>query len=145
MCEDGAVTEGTSCTAFIVVRDRIITRPLSTALLPSITRLAVMRLAKEEGLTVEERLFSVEEAKSANEAFHTSASTLVMPVVQIDGTVIGDGTPGRLTRRLRELYLAMAREEASVAHSDSLRQTNSPDAAFAEDVMANAGSNDRLG
>jgi D-alanine transaminase len=110
MVEDGAVTEGSSSTAFIVMGDRIVTRPLSTALLPGITRLAVMRLAGEEGLTVEERSFSVEEAQAANEVFYTSASAFVMPVVRIDGTTIGDGRPGPLTRRLRALYLAMARE-----------------------------------
>lgn len=110
MVEDGAVTEGSSSTAFIVIGDRIVTRPLSTALLPGITRLAVMRLAGEEGLTVEERLFSVEEAKAASEAFYTSASAFVMPVVRIDGSTIADGRPGPLTRRLRALYLALARE-----------------------------------
>ncbi|MBN8943426.1 MAG: D-amino-acid transaminase [Rhizobiales bacterium] len=110
MCEDGAVTEGASSTAFIVVGDRIVTRPLSTALLPSITRLAVLKLASEQGLTVDQRLFTVEEAKNANEAFYTSASALVMPIVRIDDTTIGDGRPGRLSRRLRELYLSMAHE-----------------------------------
>jgi D-alanine transaminase len=110
MVEDGAVTEGSSSTAFIVAGDRIVTRPLSHALLPGITRLAVMRLAEEEGLTVEERLFSVEEAMGADEAFYTSASSFVMPVVRIDGTTVGDGRPGPLSRRLRALYLAMARE-----------------------------------
>ncbi|AWN36093.1 D-amino-acid transaminase [Methylobacterium radiodurans] len=110
MVEDGAVTEGSSSTAFIVTRDRrLVTRPLSTALLPGITRAAVLRLAEEAELTVEERLFSVEEAHAAQEAFYTSASSFVMPVVEIDGTAIGDGRPGPLTRRLRELYIGMAR------------------------------------
>jgi D-alanine transaminase len=111
MVEDGFVTEGSSSTAFIVSQDRrIVTRPLSHAVLPGITRRAVMQLAGEVDLTVEERLFSVEEAHTAKEAFFTSATSLVMPVVSIDGERVGEGVPGPLTRRLRELYLGMALE-----------------------------------
>ena len=110
MVEDGAVTEGSSSTAFIATKDgRLVTRPLSTALLPGITRAAVMRLAAETGLAVEERLFSVEEAYAAAEAFYTSASAFVMPVIAIDGRPIGEGAPGPIARRLREFYIAMAR------------------------------------
>jgi D-alanine transaminase len=109
MVEDGFVTEGSSSTAFIATADgRIVTRPLSTAVLPGITRLAVMRLASERGLLVEERLFTVEEAHGAAEAFLTSASSFVTPVVAIDGRPVGTGKPGPLTRRLRQLYLEMA-------------------------------------
>ena len=109
MVEDGCVTEGSSSTAFIITADRrIVTRPLSNAVLPGITRLAVMRLAGENGLAVEERLFTVEEALAAAEAFFTSASSFVMPVVRIDGRAVGNGQPGPLTRRLRALYLEMA-------------------------------------
>jgi D-alanine transaminase len=111
MVEDGFVTEGSSSTAFIVSQDRrIVTRPLSHAVLPGITRRAVMQLAGEVDLTVEERLFSVEEAHTAKEAFFTSATSLVMPVVSIDGERVGEGVPGPLTQRLRELYLGMALE-----------------------------------
>ncbi|GJE60525.1 D-amino-acid transaminase [Methylobacterium trifolii] len=110
MVEDGAITEGSSSTAFVVTGDRrLVTRPLSTALLPGITRAAVMRLAAEADLRVEERLIPVTEAYAATEAFYTSASAFVMPVVSIDGRTIGEGRPGPLTRRLRELYLGMAR------------------------------------
>ena len=110
MVEDGAVTEGSSSTAFIVTKARtLVTRPLSTALLPGITRAAVLRLAAESDLRVEERLFSVEEAYAAEEAFYTSASAFVMPVVEIDGRTVGAGRPGPLTRRLRALYVEMAR------------------------------------
>lgn len=110
MVEDGKVTEGGSSTAFIVTTDgRIVTRPLSQAVLPGITRQAVMKLAAEASLVVEERLFGVDEALAAAEAFYTSASSFVMPVIAIDGQTIGDGKPGRHTRRLRELYLEMAR------------------------------------
>ena len=116
MVEDGFVTEGSSSTAFIVTADgRVVTRPLSTAVLPGITRLAVMRLAAERGLSVEERLFTVEEAHGAAEAFLTSASSFVMPVVAIDGRPVGTGKPGPLTRRLRQLYLEMAGAPAAAA------------------------------
>ena len=111
MVEDDAVTEGSSSTAFIVTTDgALVTRPLSTALLPGITRKAVLRLAEEAGLALEERLFSVSEALEAAEAFYTSASAFVMPVVSIDGHAVGEGRPGAHTRRLRELYIGMARE-----------------------------------
>ncbi|MCJ2124416.1 D-amino-acid transaminase [Methylobacterium sp. J-077] len=111
MVEDGAVTEGSSSTAFIVSRERVlVTRPLSTALLPGITRASVLKLAAEADLRVEERLFSVAEAYEAQEAFYTSASAFVMPVVEIDGRSIGQGRPGTLTQRLRELYIEAARQ-----------------------------------
>jgi D-alanine transaminase len=111
MVEDGAVTEGSSSTAFIVSRERVlVTRPLSTALLPGITRASVLKLAAEADLRVEERLIPVAEAYEAQEAFYTSASAFVMPVVEIDGRSIGEGRPGPLTRRLRELYIEAARQ-----------------------------------
>jgi D-alanine transaminase len=116
MVEDGFVTEGGSSTAFIITADRrIVTRPLSTAVLPGITRQSVMRLAEETGLTVEERPFTLDEAFGAAEAFLTSASSFVMPVVMIDGKAVGAGKPGPSTRRLRELYLEMARGNAAAA------------------------------
>jgi D-alanine transaminase len=110
MVEDGHVTEGTSNTAFIVLDEsRLITRPLSNAVLPGITRRTVMKLAETGAITVEERLFTVEEAKAASEAFLTSASTFVMPIVEIDGDIVGGGQPGPVTRKLREMYLAEAK------------------------------------
>jgi D-alanine transaminase len=116
MVEDGLITEGGSSTAFILTHERkVVTRPLSTAVLPGITRLSVMRLAKENGLTIEERAFSVDEALGAAEAFLTSASSLVMPVVSIDGKPVGDGKPGAMTRRLRRVYLDMAGVNAAAA------------------------------
>ncbi|MEN3930250.1 D-amino-acid transaminase [Microvirga sp. W0021] len=108
MVQDGYVTEGGSSTAFIIAGDKIITRPLSRAILPGITRLTVMRLANEKNLTIEERLFTLEEAFAADEAFITSATTFVMPIVSIDGKQVGSGKPGPLTKRLRALYLEMA-------------------------------------
>jgi D-alanine transaminase len=116
MVEDGHVTEGSSSTAFIITKDgRIVTRPLSNAVLPGITRLSVMRLAGEHGLAIQERLFTLEEAHEAAEAFLTSASSFVMPVVRIDGKPVGAGEPGVLTRRLRQLYLEMAGAPAKAA------------------------------
>ena len=109
MVEDGHVTEGASSSAFIIAPDRrIVTRPLSTAVLPGITRDAVLKLAERHGLRFEQRLFTVAEAHGAAEAFLTSASSLVMPVVAIDGKAVGNGKPGPLTVELRKLYLAMA-------------------------------------
>jgi D-alanine transaminase len=85
-----------------------VTRHLSSEILSGITRTAVLRLCDEEGLTVEERAFSLDEALAATEAFVTSASTLVWPVVKIDGAKIGDGRPGRIASRLRAIYLEQA-------------------------------------
>ena len=116
MVEDGAVTEGSSSTAFIITRDgTIVTRPLSNAILPGITRRSVMRLAQEAQLRVEERLFTVEEAHAAAEAFITSASSFVMPVVSIDGRPVGSGKPGPLVRKLRALYIEAATAPAKAA------------------------------
>jgi D-alanine transaminase len=112
MIEDGQVTEGTSNNAYIVKGNRIITRQLSTDILHGITRAAVLRFAREAQMEVEERPFTIDEAKEADEAFITSASTFVMPVVEIDGTTLGDGTPGRVSRRLREIYLDESRKAA---------------------------------
>ena len=105
MIEDGFVTEGTSNNAYIVKGNKIITRALSNDILHGITRAAVLRLAKEAQMDVEERSFTIDEAKEADEAFTTSASAFVMPVVEIDGVALGDGTPGSVAKRLREIYL----------------------------------------
>ena len=112
MVEDGAVTEGTSNHAYIVKGNTIITRQLSNDILHGITRAAVLRFAKEAQMTVEERAFTIEEAQGADEAFITSASTFVMPVVEIDGAALGDGTPGPVAARLREIYLDESRKAA---------------------------------
>ncbi|SNR84014.1 D-amino-acid transaminase [Puniceibacterium sediminis] len=105
MVEDGFVTEGTSNNAYIVKGNRIITRALSHDILHGITRAAVLRFAAEAQMEVEERNFSIAEAQEADEAFITSASAFVMPVVEIDGKQLGDGTPGKRAKRLREIYL----------------------------------------
>ncbi|KNG94972.1 D-amino-acid transaminase [Pseudaestuariivita atlantica] len=105
MVEDGHVTEGTSNNAYIVKDGAIITRGLSNDILHGITRAAVLRFAAEAQMQVVERLFTIDEAKEADEAFVTSASTFVMPVVSIDGAAIGTGEPGPVAKRLREIYL----------------------------------------
>lgn len=105
LTEDGFVTEATSSTAHIVTADgRLVTRQLSHAILPGITRGSILSLAREAGIPVEERAFTIDEAKSAAEAFITSATQLVQPVVKIDGQAVADGKPGALTLRLRKLY-----------------------------------------
>ena len=112
MIEDGYVTEGTSNNAYIVVGNKIITRELSNDILHGITRASVLRYAKEAQMIVEERSFSVDEVKSADEAFITSASTFVMPVVEFDGVLIGAGKPGNVSKRLREIYIEESRNKA---------------------------------
>ncbi len=112
MVQDGFVTEGTSNNAYIVKGNKIITREASPDILKGITRTAVLRFAREAQMEVEERNFTIEEARQADEAFITSASTFVMPVVEIDGVPLGDGTPGRVAPRLREIYLDESRKAA---------------------------------
>ena len=112
MVEDGFVTEGTSNNAYIVVDNKIITRELSNDILHGITRNSVLRYAEEAQMEIEERPFSVKEVLAADEAFITSASTFVMPVVEIDGEPIGEGRPGRVSRRLREIYIEESRKRA---------------------------------
>jgi D-alanine transaminase len=109
MIEDRLVTEGTSSSAYIVKDDRVITRPLSSSILPGVTRKALLSLSRSEKIVVEERPFALAEAYGADEAFMTSAGSLVLPIVRIDGRAIGSGRPGPLTRRLRGLYLEAAR------------------------------------
>lgn len=112
LVEDGKVTEGTSNNAYIVKGGKIITRELSSDILHGITRAAVLRFAKEAQMEVEERSFTIAEAQDADEAFITSASTFVLPVVEIDGAAIGGGAPGPVAARLREIYLDESRKAA---------------------------------
>lgn len=112
MVEDGLVTEGTSNNAYIVKNGTIVTRALSNDILHGITRAAVLRYAAEAQMRVEERSFSIDEAQSADEAFVTSASAFVMPVVEIDGQAVGSGQVGPVARRLREIYLEESRKAA---------------------------------
>ena len=111
MIEDGKVTEGGSSSAFILTKDDVlVTRQNSSAILPGCTRKAVVALAEERQLRVEERPFTVAEALVAKEAFITSASSFVQAVVTIDGKAIADGKPGPMANRLREIYIDFARK-----------------------------------
>jgi D-alanine transaminase len=113
MIEDGKVTEGGSSSAFILTKDDVlVTRQNGSEILPGCTRKAVVALAEERQLRIEERPFTVEEALAAKEAFITSATLFVQPVVSIDGRTIADGKPGPMTSRLREIYIDFARATA---------------------------------
>lgn len=109
MEEDGYITEGSSNNAYIITQDgTIVTRHLGNEILAGITRKAIVRLADENNMKVEERLFTAEEAKNAAEAFISSATTFVTAVVSLDGQKIGDGTPGPITKKLRAFYIEEA-------------------------------------
>lgn len=112
MVEDDMVTEGASSSAFIVKDKRIITRELSRSILPGIRRRVIIELAEENGLELEQRSFSLDEAMGADEAFLSSATTLVLPVVSIDGEPVADGKPGPLTTKLRAMYVSKLIAEA---------------------------------
>ncbi len=113
MIEDGKVTEGGSSSCFILTQDDVIvTRQNGSEILPGCTRKAVVALAEERQLRVEERAFSVEEALAAKEAFITSATVFVQGVVSIDGKKVADGKPGPMTNRLREIYVEFAKATA---------------------------------
>jgi len=105
--DEGYVTEGASTNAWIVDQDgTVITRDLSHYILPGVTRRIMLDAIAEAQIKVVERKFTVAEAKSAREAFLSSATGAAVPVVAIDGQVIGNGAPGALTRRIRDLYVA---------------------------------------
>lgn len=113
LVRDGLVTEGSSNNAYIVLDNgTIVTRDLSNFILHGITRRAVLECARKLQMKIEERPFTVEEAKGAVEAFSTSASAFVCPVVEIDGTPIGDGTVGPVASKLREVYVEEMRKTA---------------------------------
>lgn len=109
--DSGMVTEGTSQNVAIITKaGHVVTHPQSHAILPGVTRLGMIEIARAGHMTVEERPFTVGEAQGAAEAFVTSATMLVVPVVEIDGLAIGDGRPGLQTLALRTAYIARARE-----------------------------------
>lgn len=103
--EDGFVTEGSSNNTYIVKGGKIITRQLSNDILHGITRASLLKYAAESQMEIEERPYTIEEAQAADEAFYTSASAFVMPVIEVDGVAVGSGTPGPVAARLREIYL----------------------------------------
>jgi D-alanine transaminase len=99
---EGFVTEGASSNAWIVdSQGRLVTRPTDNRILKGVTRTTLIDVLKKEGIELIERAFTVEEARAAREAFITSATNIVMPVVEIDGRAVGNGAPGLLAQRLR--------------------------------------------
>jgi D-alanine transaminase len=107
---EGMVTEGSSTSAWIATaQGELVTRPNGTEILPGITRSVVVDVARELGLTLQLRPFSVAEAYAAREAFLTSSSNFVLPITCIDGKPVGEGKPGPIAARLREVYLKVAR------------------------------------
>jgi D-alanine transaminase len=110
----GLVTEGASSNAWIVDAKGVLrTRDTQANILRGVTRKSVLALAAKLGLTFEERAFTVDEAKQAREAFITGAGSLVLPVTRIDATVLGDGAPGPVAKRLRDVYIQQARQDAA--------------------------------
>lgn len=110
---DGYVTEGGSTNVYMVGTDNIIrTRSLAANILAGVTRLNLIGVAGEAGLQIDEQAFSVDEMKAAREVFVTAATSLVLPVVRIDETVIGNGAPGPIASSLREMYIDHARATA---------------------------------
>ena len=109
---DGNITECGATSFYIVKNNEIITRPLSNHILPGMTRKSVLKLCKEQGQKLEQRAVTLEEVYQADEAFITGASTYVLAVTKVDGRKIGEGIPGNVSNRLREIYLDHARETA---------------------------------
>jgi D-alanine transaminase len=110
---NGEVTEGTSTNAWIVTGEgAVVTRAADSAILNGVTRLAIFDIIRREGYRLVERPFTVEEAKVAREAFLTSTTADLLPVVRIDGAPVGEGRPGPLGQKLRAAYFVHA---ASVA------------------------------
>ena len=117
MTRDDMITEGTSQNAHIISRDGVlISHQLDRRILPGVTRIEMLAQAGAMELMVEERAFSIDEAKNAAEAFVTSSTLLVMPVVEIDGHRIGDGKPGDQTGRIRQNYLAAVQRASSTTN-----------------------------
>jgi D-alanine transaminase len=115
--EQGYVTEGASSNAWIVDGDgNIVTRDAENAILSGITRMVLVEVARREGIGLVQRKFTVDEAKAAREAFMTSTTAFIMPVVQIDDCVIGNGRPGSIAGRLRALYDSHVHEQASITN-----------------------------
>lgn len=114
--EEGVVTEGSSSNAWIVTGDgKLVTRPASNEILNGITRLAIIEIARREGLAFEERAFTLEEMRRAREAFVTSASSFAMPVTQLDDAPIANGKPGTIALKLRAAYFQHMAAQAGTA------------------------------
>lgn len=110
MIEDGHITEASSQNAHIIdARGVLVSHPVTSGVLPGVTRISVIAIARAMGLAIEERAFTPDELFAAREAFVSAAGTLVLPVVEADGRAIGDGKPGQLAREIRRRYIEMLR------------------------------------
>ena len=108
LVEDGVITEATSSNAYIIdARGVLVSHPIDHGVLPGVTRINVLEIARELGLKVEERPFTPEELFAAREAFVSGAGTLVLPVIEVDGRPIGNGGPGTVTGELRSRYITL--------------------------------------
>ena len=106
LVEHGVITEATSQNAHIIdARGILVSHPVDSGVLPGVTRISVIEIAREQGLTIEERPFTPDELFAAREAFVSAAGTLVLPVVEVDGRAIGDGKPGSAARAIRAAYI----------------------------------------
>jgi D-alanine transaminase len=115
MVEDGFVTEGTCSNAYIVKDGTIITRPVSNSILSGVRRKLLIEIANRHNIKLKERLFTPQEALYADEAFLTSATTFVLPIVEIDGKKIGDGKPGEVFKKMRKMYIESALKIAGIS------------------------------
>lgn len=110
--EDGLVTEQTSANAHIIdARGVLVSHPVDSGVLPGVTRICTLQIAREMGLAVEERAFTPDELLAAREAFVSAAGSLVLPVVEVDGKPIGTGTPGPLSAEIRRRYIALLKAQ----------------------------------
>lgn len=114
MVENGKVTEATSASAFIIKEKTLITKPFSNEILPGIRRQNILKFARELGLSVMERAFSMSEVYNADEVFISAASLPILGVVKADGKVIADGKVGDFTQKLRQRYLQKMKSEAGI-------------------------------
>ncbi|WP_086224840.1 D-amino acid aminotransferase [Campylobacter devanensis] len=115
MVEDGYVTEAGSSSAFIIKDHTLITKPLSNEILPGIRRNRLLNLAKEIGLKIQERKFSMDEVYNADECFISAATIILLPVIKADGKAINGGKIGEYTTKLRELYKRALKLEANIS------------------------------
>lgn len=114
MVEDGFVTEGSSSSAFIIKDDTLITRALSNEILPGIRRKVILNIAKESGLKIEERAFSMQEVYSADECFISAATLILLPVIKADGKTINGAKIGKYTKQIREIYANRLKKEVGL-------------------------------
>lgn len=117
LVRDGRVTEGAASNIFIVKEGVVITPPKSSEILPGITRDLVLELARAEGIPAEERSFSLEELKAAEEIWMTSSTREVLAVIELDGNPVGSGQPGPVWKRIQSIYQA---------YKQGLRETGGP-------------------